>query len=39
MHLAALKVLSERARIAQSVTIDADPVPTAQLEVARERDE
>ena len=31
MHLAALKVLSERARIAQSVTIEAEPVPTAQL--------
>ena len=31
MHLAALKVLSERARIAQGLTIDADPVPTAQL--------
>ena len=31
MHLAALKVLSERARIAQSVTIEAEPLPTAEL--------
>jgi len=31
MHLAALKVLSERARIAQSVTIEAEPLPKAEL--------
>ena len=31
MHLAALKVLSERARIAQGLTIDAEPLLTAEL--------
>jgi len=31
MHLAALKVLSERARIAQGLTIEAEPLPTAEL--------
>ena len=31
MHLAALRVLSERARIAQAVTIEGDVVPTAEL--------
>ena len=31
MHLAALRVLSERARIAQAVTIDGEAVATAAL--------
>ena len=31
MHLAALRVLSDRARIAQAVTIEDDVVPTAEL--------
>ena len=31
MHLAALRVLSERARIAQAVTIDGDVIQTAEL--------
>jgi carboxylesterase type B len=31
MHLAALRVLSDRARIAQAVTIEGDVIPTAKL--------
>jgi len=31
MHLAALRVLSDRARIAQAVTIEGEAVPTAEL--------